>query len=48
LVNPEETPNLANFDRWYERDTGERFGSYVLFRVQLKPLGRSAKVRDAL
>jgi len=37
LVNPEETLNLANFDRWYERDTGERFGSYVLFRVQLKP-----------
>ena len=37
LVNPEETPNLANFDRWYERDTGERLGSYVLFRVQLKP-----------
>ena len=37
LVNLEEPINLANFDRWYERDTGERFGSYALFRVQLKP-----------
>jgi hypothetical protein len=37
LVNLEEPINLANFDRWYERDTGERFRSYVLFRVKLKP-----------
>ena len=38
LVNLEEPINLANFDRWYERDTGERFGSYALFRVRLRPL----------
>ena len=38
LVNPAEPINLANFDRWYERDTGERFGSYVLFRVRLRTL----------
>jgi len=36
LVNLEEPVDLANFDRWYERDTGERVGSYVLFRVHLK------------
>jgi hypothetical protein len=38
LINPEQHPELANFDRWYERDAGERVGSYMLFRVRLKPL----------
>lgn len=37
LVNPEEHRDLANFDRWYERDAGERIGSYMLFRVRLRP-----------
>jgi hypothetical protein len=36
LVNLEEPINLANFDRWYERDAGERVGSYTLFRVRLR------------
>jgi len=36
LVNPEEPVDLTNLDRWYERDTGERVGSYVLFRVRLR------------
>ncbi len=36
LVNPEQHPELANFDRWYERDAGERVGSYMLFRVRLR------------
>ena len=37
LVNSEESVALTNFDRWYERDAGERVGSYVLFRVRLRP-----------
>ena len=37
LVNPEEHFDLTNFDRWYERDGGERIGSYTLFRVRLRP-----------
>jgi len=28
--------DFANIDRWYERDSGERFGKYVLYRVELK------------
>jgi hypothetical protein len=28
--------DFANIDRWYERDSGERVGSYVLYRVRLK------------
>ena len=27
---------FANIDRWYERDSGERLGNYVLYRVKLK------------
>ena len=38
LINLEESINLANFDRWYERDAGERFGAYVLFRVRLRSI----------
>lgn len=29
--------NLSNLDRWYQRDQGEQVGSYILYRVQLKP-----------
>ena len=36
LVNLQEPVDLTNFDRWYERDAGERIGSYTLFRVRLK------------
>lgn len=28
--------DFVNIDRWYERDSGERVGSYVLYRVKLK------------
>ena len=28
--------DFANIDRWYERDSGERVGNYVLYRVKLK------------
>jgi hypothetical protein len=30
-------PNYANLDRWYERDSGERVGIYVIYRVKLRP-----------
>jgi hypothetical protein len=36
LVKDDASVDLTNFDRWYERDTGERVGGYVLFRVRLK------------
>lgn len=38
LVNLQEPVDLTNFDRWYERDAGERIGNYTLFRVRLRPL----------
>ena len=28
--------NFANLDLWYERDTGEKIGEYVFYRVKLK------------
>jgi hypothetical protein len=36
LVADDDTAKLANFDRWYERDAGERIGKYRLFRVRLR------------
>lgn len=36
LVKDDASVDLTNFDRWYERDAGERLGGYVLFRVHLK------------
>lgn len=37
LLSADDPANFANFDRWYERDQGERVGDYLLFRVHLKP-----------
>ncbi|HYO99116.1 MAG TPA: hypothetical protein VER76_02785 [Pyrinomonadaceae bacterium] len=31
------THALGNLDRWYARDTGERVGNYVIYRVKLRP-----------
>jgi hypothetical protein len=28
--------NLANLDQWYERDAGERLGSYTLYRLKFR------------
>jgi hypothetical protein len=36
MVAADDQVNLSNFDRWYERDQGERVGKYLLFRVRLK------------
>jgi hypothetical protein len=37
LVSADDPANFGNFERWYERDQGERIGDYLLFRVHLKP-----------
>jgi hypothetical protein len=29
--------NLSNLDRWYERDQGEQIGSFMVYRVRLRP-----------
>jgi len=29
-------PDYANLDRWYQRDAGERVGSFVLYRLKLR------------
>jgi hypothetical protein len=29
--------DFAHLDRWYERDTGERTGPYLLYRLKLRP-----------
>jgi hypothetical protein len=37
LVTPiGEEPSLANLDRWYERDAGERIGEFMFYRVRLR------------
>jgi hypothetical protein len=30
-------PNLANLDRWYERDRGQKVGAFTIYRVKLRP-----------
>lgn len=30
-------PNLANLDRWYERDSGQKVGAFTIYRVKLRP-----------
>jgi hypothetical protein len=30
-------PNLDNLDRWYERDNGQKIGSFTIYRVKLRP-----------
>jgi hypothetical protein len=36
VVKADEEMNLANLDRWYERDRGEVFGNFVLYRLKLR------------
>jgi len=28
--------DFTNLDRWYDRDAGERVGSYILYRLKLR------------
>lgn len=37
IVPSKDGPDLANFDRWYQRDEGEQIGDYKLYRVRLRP-----------
>jgi hypothetical protein len=37
VVPTDNTPDLANIDRWYERDVGERVGLFTIYRVRLRP-----------
>jgi hypothetical protein len=36
IVPQDDEPDLANLDRWYERDSGERVGNYNLYRIRLR------------
>jgi hypothetical protein len=36
VVLPGDESKLANLDRWYERDAGERTGLYTLYRLRLR------------
>lgn len=37
LITPsDDQRDVANLDRWYERDQGERVGNYLLYRVRLR------------
>jgi hypothetical protein len=36
VVLAEDNFDFTNLDRWYERDTGERVGDYVLYRLRLR------------
>ena len=37
VVREDDDPDLENFDRWYDRDEGEHYGPFTLYRVRLKP-----------
>lgn len=37
VIPVEGNYDFTNLDRWYERDAGERIGSYTLYRVKLRP-----------
>ena len=36
VVDKDHEPNFMNVDRWYERDRGEIFGRFVLYRLKLR------------
>ena len=36
ILDFDRNQNFPNFDRWYERDDGERIGKFMLYRVRLK------------
>jgi hypothetical protein len=36
VTDADGSPDFSNLDRWYERDTGERVGKFMLYRVKLK------------
>jgi hypothetical protein len=36
VVHVDSQPDYANLDRWYQRDAGERVGSFILYRLRLR------------
>jgi hypothetical protein len=40
--------DLSNLDQWYERDAGERQGSFTLYRLKLRDEREADKTRTAL
>jgi hypothetical protein len=36
VAGPDENVNLTNLDQWYERDSGERIGKFILYRTKLR------------
>jgi hypothetical protein len=36
VARADEEVNLGNLDKWYERDTGERIGKFILYRTRLR------------
>jgi hypothetical protein len=34
VTKTDSEPNLSSIDRWYERDRGEQYGPYTLYRVK--------------
>lgn len=39
VVPSDQQPDFTNLDNWYERDTGENYGEYTLYKVNLKATG---------
>jgi hypothetical protein len=37
IASPERAHDLSALDRWYERDAGERVGTYTIQRLRLRP-----------
>ena len=36
IVHANDDYDFRNLDRWYQRDAGERIGSFILYRVTLR------------
>jgi len=36
VVREDQSPDLTNFDHWYERDAGENYGPFTLYRTKLR------------
>lgn len=36
VARHDDMPDLTNLDRWYDRDAGEEFGPFILFKAELK------------
>jgi hypothetical protein len=46
VAHADEDLDLRHFDQWYERDSGERIGEFILFRSRLKDPPTLAKLNS--